>query len=38
MPIYSIAVTVYATAYVRAGSPEEAKTKAAALENLAIEI
>jgi hypothetical protein len=38
MPIYSIAVTVYATAYVRAASPEEAKAKAAALENLALEV
>ncbi len=38
MLIYSIAVTVYATAYVRAGSPEEAKAKAVALENLALEV
>lgn len=38
MPIYSIAVTVYATAYIRAGSPEEAKAKAAALENHALEV
>ena len=38
MPIYSITVTVYATAYVRAGSPEEAKAKAAALENHALEV
>ena len=38
MSIYSIAVTVYATAYVRAGSPAEAKAKVAALENLALEV
>lgn len=38
MSIYSITVTVYATVYVRAGSPEEAKAKAAALENHALEI
>jgi hypothetical protein len=38
MPIYSIAVTIYATAYVRAGTPEEAKVKAANLENLALEV
>lgn len=38
MPIYLIAVTVYATAYLRAGSAEEAKAKVAALENLALEV
>jgi hypothetical protein len=38
MPIYSIAVPIYATAYVRAGTPEEAKVKAANLENLALEV
>ena len=38
MPIYSIAVTIYATAYVRAGTPEEAEVKAANLENLALEV
>ena len=37
MSIYSIAVTVYATAYVRAASPDEAKAKAAALENRVLE-
>lgn len=38
MPIYSIAVTIYATAYVRAGSSAEAKAKVAALENDVLEV
>lgn len=38
MSLYSIAVTVYATAYIRAGSAAEAKAKAAALENHALEV
>ena len=37
MPIYSITVTVYATAYIRAASPDEAKAKALALENHVLE-
>lgn len=38
MPIYSITVTVYATAYIRAASPHEAKAKALALENHVLEV
>jgi hypothetical protein len=38
MPIYSIAVTVIATAYVRAASPKEAKEKAMTLENTVLEV
>ena len=38
MPIYSITVTVYATAYIRAASPEEAKAKGLALENHVLEV
>ena len=38
MSVYSIAVTIYATAYIRAASPHEAKAKAEALENHALEV
>lgn len=38
MPIYSITVTVYATAYIRAASPDEAKAKGLALENHVLEV
>jgi hypothetical protein len=38
MSIYSITVTVFATAYIRAGSADEAKAKAFALENHVLEI
>jgi hypothetical protein len=38
MPLYSITVTIYATAHIRAASAEEAKAKALALENLTLEV
>ena len=38
MPIYSIAVTIYGTAYIRADNPKDAFEKAASLENTLLEV
>ncbi len=38
MPVYSIAVTIYGTAYVRADNAKDAFAKATALENALLEV
>ncbi len=38
MPVYSIAVTIYGTAYIRAETPKDAFEKAASLENTLLEV
>jgi hypothetical protein len=38
MPIYSIAVTIYGTVYIRADNPQDAFVKAASLENALLEV
>lgn len=38
MPIYSITVTIYGTAYIRADNPKDAFAKAASMENAVLEV